>query len=115
MLTRVDHDERDRNHVQQRKVHPHMAWAVKVFAQVAHGIDRAQQRHRQRPAQKESPQRIELEVHRPHRVAPGQLHIGLGAITQHRHHGGPGESGGNALGHDANTRAPSVFDRQHGQ
>ena len=70
VLCRVDDEERERRHVEQRELRSTVATGSEVRLQVPDRVDRPEQRHRQRPREEEGAQRIDAKVDVLDRIRP---------------------------------------------
>ena len=112
VVGRVHVDERERRHVEQREVHADVALGPEEAAQVADGVDAAQQGHRQRPRQEEGAERVDPDAQRAERIRPRQLALQRRAAQRDRQHRRQHEHGGKRLRHQPDRRARGVAQGQ---
>jgi hypothetical protein len=108
----VDEHEGKRGHVEQRVVNADMPLAAEVAPQVAHGIDAAQQRHRQGPGEEEGAQRVKAHFERTHRVGPGLRPLHRRAREKDRQRHAQDQGKGDALRGQPGSGTPAIAHRQ---
>ncbi len=108
VLDRIDEDEGDRRHVQQREVRAAMPALLEVGLEVSDRVDGPREGHGQGPREEERAERVDPERDAVDGRRPWPGHFNRCASAEHRDHAHEYERARGQLARDGNERAHAV-------